>query len=439
MDAAAADLTGLAALLLAAMAAGWALSRAGQPVSPGYLLAGILCGPSVLAFVAHERAIRVAAEASALVLLFIVAIELSVRALRAERRAAITAAGGQIVAALIAMLLVAWLTDITAPAAVTIGFAAALASPSGMTELLNRAGAQRARAARVAVATLIAGTLAFLPMSVIADSIGHGTFGFWALVKALLGIGLVVVIGHLIGGRRRYHLPFSHLAIEHAELSPLAALAYGFAGALVFGLLGLTAALGAFAAGLLLSGSLERGVFASALGPLRAAAKLLFFVAFGALVDLGYVLSHLFTILLGLIALVSARLIAGTALLHFAGAPWPRAFAAAAALWPAGETSFLLIVGAFSVYSLSIDEAKFALALIAATVLLSPAALAAARRLRTNAEDVADWRDLIRLTLGGTPPHRPAAPDTLEEIGAQVREAVRAAETPPPYRSEPHA
>src|SRR5258706_4705967 len=126
MDAAA-DFTGLAALLLAALVAGWGLSRARQPVSPGYLLAGIICGPSVLGLIANERSIRLVAEGAALVLLFIVGVELSVRALRVERRAALTALAGQIAIALFVMLVVAALTDITFAGAVTLGFTAALA------------------------------------------------------------------------------------------------------------------------------------------------------------------------------------------------------------------------------------------------------------------------------------------------------------------------
>ena len=112
MDAAA-DLTGLAALLLAALLAGWALSRLGQPVSPGYMLAGVICGPSIFGFIASERSIRLAAEGGALVLLFIVGVELSVRALRSDKRTAIAVVIGQIAIALVAMLLVAALTDTT--------------------------------------------------------------------------------------------------------------------------------------------------------------------------------------------------------------------------------------------------------------------------------------------------------------------------------------
>ena len=438
MDAAA-DLTGLAALLLAALLAGWALSRAGEPVSPGYMLAGIVCGPSVFGFIANERSIRLAAEGGALVLLFIVGVELSVRALRAEKRTAIAVVIGQIAIALLAMLIVAALTDITLAGAVTIGFAVALASPAGMTEIFDRAGIRRARAARAAVAILIAGTLAFLPMSIVVDSVGAGGFGLWALVKTAFGICLIVVIAYLLGRRRRYHVPLAHLATEHAEISPIAALAYGLAGTIVFGVLGLTGAVGAFAAGLLLSGSRERGVFASSLAPLRAAAKLIFFAAFGALVDVGYVFSHLFTFALGLVAISVARFAATTWLMQFAGAPLPRAFASSAALWPSGETSFLLVVGAFSTYALGADEAKLALALIAATVLTSPVTLAMVRRVRASV-DIADWRSLGAVVIGGSPQPKPAAAN-IADIGAQVREAAGLYGDPAPRQRppDPHA
>jgi Kef-type K+ transport system membrane component KefB len=286
---------------------------------------------------------------------------------------------------------------------------------------------------------LIAGTLAFLPMSIVADSVGAGGFGPWALLKTAFGIFLIVVIAYLLGRRRRYHVPLAHLATEHAEISPIAALAYGLAGTIVFGVLGLTGALGAFVVGLLLSGSLERGVFASSLAPLRAAAKLIFFAAFGALVDIDYVFSHLLTIALGLLAIILARLAATTWLMQFAGAPLPRAFVSSAALWPAGETSFLLVVGAFSTYALGVDEAKFAMALIAATILTSPVALAMTRRVRASV-DLADWRSLGTVILGRSPQPAPAAAN-MTDIGAQVREAAGLYGDPaPPQRPpDPHA
>jgi hypothetical protein len=142
---------------------------------------------------------------------------------------------------------------------------------------------------------------------------------------------------------------------------------------------------------------------------------------------------------LGLLAIILARLAATTWLMQFAGAPLPRAFVSSAALWPAGETSFLLVVGAFSTYALGVDEAKFAMALIAATILTSPVALAMTRRVRASV-DLADWRSLGTVILGRSPQPAPAAAN-MTDIGAQVREAAGLYGDPaPPQRPpDPHA
>jgi CPA2 family monovalent cation:H+ antiporter-2 len=76
------DLTGLAIVVLTALACGMVMARLRQPALVGYLLAGVLLGPTALGLVVNRGQIAVLAELGVLLLLFVVGMELSVRSLK---------------------------------------------------------------------------------------------------------------------------------------------------------------------------------------------------------------------------------------------------------------------------------------------------------------------------------------------------------------------
>ncbi|PIW29181.1 MAG: cation/H(+) antiporter, partial [Rhodospirillales bacterium CG15_BIG_FIL_POST_REV_8_21_14_020_66_15] len=83
------DLTGIAIVVLSALLCGMLMSRLRQPAIVGYILAGVILGPSVLGVVKDHGALELLAEMGVLLLLFVVGLELSLRSFRRMWRLAV--------------------------------------------------------------------------------------------------------------------------------------------------------------------------------------------------------------------------------------------------------------------------------------------------------------------------------------------------------------
>ena len=99
------ELTGLAVAAAAATLCGMAMARLNQPAIVGYILAGVLLGPSGLGLVGDRGQIEALAELGVLLLLYIIGMELSVRSFRRMWRIAVFSTGLQITVSLVAMLI----------------------------------------------------------------------------------------------------------------------------------------------------------------------------------------------------------------------------------------------------------------------------------------------------------------------------------------------
>ena len=135
------NLTGIAVVVLAALVCGMAMERLRQPALVGYILAGVLLGPSALAVVESREQIDVLAELGVLMLLFIVGMELSLRSFRKIWGFALLVTGFQICASVGVMLLLSMAFGWSTGLAVLLGFVVALSS----TAVAIRRGPTRRR------------------------------------------------------------------------------------------------------------------------------------------------------------------------------------------------------------------------------------------------------------------------------------------------------
>ena len=166
------ELTKIALVALVAFIFGLVLARYRQPPIVGYILAGILLGPSGLGLVASREAVSVLAELGVLLLLFLIGMELSIRAFRAYIRIALTAVALQVGISLLFMVVCSQLFGFSLKLSILLGFVVALSSTAVAIKTMEEIGELKTRAGRVAVAILIAQDLAFLPMLLIVEHLG---------------------------------------------------------------------------------------------------------------------------------------------------------------------------------------------------------------------------------------------------------------------------
>ena len=333
-------------LVAAAALVAYASQRVGLVPIVGFLLAGVAIGPNALGLVTDPELIDAAAEVGVLLLLFTIGIEFSLDKLARIKRLIFVGGGIQVglVTAIVTGLMVAFGQDWRV--GVFTGFLAALSSTAIVTKLLGDRGETNTPAGQGAVGLLIFQDLAIIVMVLLVPALGGaaggeavGALGLaWALTKAALIIVFVLVVA-----RRVLPPLLEHVARTCSpELFLLTIIAVCFGTALLVGLAGVSIALGAFLAGLVVSQSRFSEHAMSEILPLQILFSATFFVSIGLLLDVPYMLANL-PLVLGIIAAVLAIKL-GTTFVAVRAVGRTTPIAAASALWLAqvGEFSFVL-------------------------------------------------------------------------------------------------
>lgn len=394
------ELTGIAFVAVGALVCGIVVTRFRQPAVIGYIFAGVLLGPSGLAFVENRDQISVLAELGVLMLLFLIGMELSLRGFAKVWRVAMMTTALQIAISVGIVLLLAQLFAWPLALTLLIGFAVSLSSTAVAIKILEDINELRTDAGRTAVGVLIAQDLAVVPMLLIIDGLAEdGAIDLLTAAKIFIAVAFLALLIRFLSGRRRIRLPFSRAIGGNADLTPLTALAYCFAAAAASGFMGLSPAYGAFLAGLLIGNSTERAAVHSATQPIQSVLLMVFFLSIGLLIDLAYIWENLGTVLSLLLVVVVLKSVMNVGVLHLLGEPWQRSFLAGVVLAQIGEFSFVILAAGASVGIVDSDGYRLFVALIALNLTLSPLWLNAARRLH-------------RLALSGVP----TLSELLEEL-----------------------
>jgi len=442
-----ADLISLAAVILVALVCGLVFTRLRQPALVGYLLSGIVLGPSGFGLVAARDQVTFLAELGVLLLLFLVGMELSLRSFRAILGVALAAAGLQIVCATGIMWLFAAGLDWPLGVATLLGFAVALSSTAVAVKMLEDLNILRTQVGQLTVAILIAQDLAIVPMMLIlglfADTGGGWTDG---LIKIGLSVVLLGLLVWYLSRRSKVDLPFSGALARSPELRPLYGLTLCFGAATVTGLLGLSAAYGAFLAGLMVGNSTARRSLMRGVQSVQSILIMVFFLSVGLLIDLTYVWNNIGTVLLILFIVTVVKSAFNIGILMLLREPWPHAFISGVMLAQVGEFSFLLGSVGLSAGLIDADGYQLVVTITAFTLIITPLWLATARRLlRIAVARAATMQEMIaRLKEGGmramwaTTRARPM-PDVLAQriFGRPRRRSVREMLEPNPAKELP--
>lgn len=385
------DLTGIALVVVAALLCGLGMERLKQPAILGYMVAGVLLGPSALGLVHDQGQIGVLAELGVLMLLFVIGMELSLRIFKRIWRLAAAAAGLQIGASLGVFWLLAFVFGWPTPMAVLMGFVVAMSSTAVAIKILQDAGEIKTRAGRIAVAVLIAQDMAVVPMMLTIGVMGRGGFDWMSAVSLSGAVALLGGLVWYLSRGRKLVLPIPKiLNTKREELGALVAIALCFGAAAISGLLGLSAAYGAFIAGLVIGNSnLKKQVFAE-VKPIQSVLMMVFFLSIGLLIDLNYVWANLGAVLAILFMVTVFKTVLNVGIVRVLGQPWPVAVVSGIALAQIGEFSFLLAGVAVVSGVIPPETSRLVVAVTVLSLLMSPLWTLTARRLHGFAAEGMD-------------------------------------------------
>ena len=392
--------TDIILLVVAAFGCGLLLQRLGQPLILGYILAGVVLGPHTGGLtVSNIHEIERLAEIGVALLLFALGLEFSLKDLRPVKRIALIGTPIQIAATIGLGFGIGRVMGWGWRQSLWLGALISLSSTMVILKTLMNQGRIGTLSSKVMIGMLIVQDLAVIPMMIILPQLNNPGVGLPALgLAALKAAGFIV--GMVLLGTRLLPRLMTHIArLGSRELFLLAITAIGLGVGYATHLAGLSFALGAFVAGMVLSESDYGHQALSDIIPLRDLFGLLFFASVGMLLDPVFLRDHLVQV----VALVLAVGI-GKGLIF---ALISRVFrygnviplAAGLGLFQVGEFSFVL--ARLGVSTGSIDDDLYSLVLTVAilTMALTPLVSGQTARLYSLGKRLFRWEPLETLNI----------------------------------------
>ena len=384
------NLTAIAIVFSVALLCGLLLMRFKQPAIIGYIVAGVILGPSGFQIIEETEAAKTLAELGVLLLLFLIGMELSLRAFKTVYKLASVIVLVQVVFSILVTSIIGISMSWDWQQGILLGFVLAVSSTAVTVKVLADRGELRTHFGRITVGILIAQDLAVVAMLLVIEALNpNKQFDLWIIPKTIGAIIFVITIVRFLSKRERIRLP---LALRQAfgadrEVVPIAALAFCGVCATTSGLIGLSTAFGSFLAGLIVGNSSERQIVLRSTRPIQSVLLVVFFLSVGLLIDVGFFFENLGTLIVVFILATIAKGLINIIAVRIAGQPWEQSVLVGVTIGQIGEFAFVIASVGFTVNAIDSEGYKIAVAVIALSLMLGPAWVVLERRLRA-AEDL---------------------------------------------------
>ncbi|MDP6037142.1 MAG: cation:proton antiporter, partial [Candidatus Latescibacteria bacterium] len=313
------------------------------PAVVGFLLTGILVGPYGFGLVKAVHEVEVLAEIGIVLLLFTIGIEFSFERLLQIRKSVLMGGSLQVLLTFLATLFISKRFGQAFGEAVFIGFLVALSSTAIVLKLIQERAEVDSPHGRTTLGILIFQDIIIVPMILVTPLLAGATGNLVETLFVLLGKGIGIILLVMISAKWIVPRVLYQIArTRNQEVFLLSVVVIGLGVAWLTSMAGLSLALGAFLAGLIIS---ESEYSHQALGnilPFRDVFTSFFFVSIGMLLDVGFLFQQPVTIVLialGVLVLKSSIAFFVTVLL---GLPFRTAILVGMALSQVGEFSFIL-------------------------------------------------------------------------------------------------
>jgi CPA2 family monovalent cation:H+ antiporter-2 len=381
-----ANLLTLLLLLSAAVAAVSLARRLKLPSMLAYLLIGIALGPRGLAVLAETGAVSEVAEFGVVFLMFSIGLEFSLKRLQAMQKLVFGLGLGQMAITAVVTGAITWFGYGQGwKSGIAIGLAVAMSSTAIVARMLSESFDLHSRSGRQTMGVLLFQDLAVVPCLILLPALaGPGEDLVRAMLVAAAQAAAVLVLLVWLGQKylgRLFDSVARHRSDELLVLSTLwivVGLSYLTASS------GLSLALGAFVGGMLISETIYRHQVEADIRPFRDILLGLFFVTIGMMLDLGFVLAHLNSLVFAVLLLVLGK--AGVVLLvtGVARTPLVTALRTAAQLAQAGEFGLVLVELAHELHLISLLVFQITLSAMLISMFVAPFLIRRAARLSVD-------------------------------------------------------
>ena len=381
------------------------------PSVVGFLATGVLIGPHALGLIEEVESVRRLAEVGVVLLLFAIGLELSLARIVEMGTLILRAGLIQVVGTMLLTAAVALAFDIEGPTAITLGALAALSSTAIVLKVYKDRGGLDSPDGRVVVGVLVFQDLAIVPLVLLLQLLGRSDEALGTAAGGVV-LSLLVITVMVVAGRVAIPWALARLVdLRNREIFTLGIMFIGLSAAFLTASLGLSLALGAFLAGLVISES-EFGVQAlSDVLPFRDTFSGIFFTSVGMLLDIRYVTDNFAAVVLVTVGIMGIKAIVATGATLALRRTLQVSLTTGIALAQVGEFSFVLASVAQPLGLLPPSLNQLFLAAAVLSMLVTPFGIAAARPLATAAA-----KRLHRRTDSGSA----LDPDEVENLSDHV-------------------
>ena len=373
------------------------LGRLRVPSIAGYIIAGVLVGPGALGIVNDVHEVEILAEVGVVLLMFGIGLELSVDRVRRLLRAVLLGGALQVGVTVLGVIAIGRLFDVPFEQSVFLGFVVAVSSTAIVLRGLSSRGEIDAPHGRLAVGILIFQDFSVVPMMLALPFLA-GTGGARGAALQTLGVAVAILGGTLLVAR--FLAPIVLRAASRTRqrdvfVLSVAVICLGVAW--LASRAGVSVALGAFLAGLVVSGSEFRHQALSDLIPLREVLASVFFVSVGMLLDTTEVMGRTGSILLLLLAILAGKFTVVFLASSLMRLPLRVSVLTAVALCQVGEFSFILLRGGRDVGLVSGELLETMLVAVILSMLVTPFLLRLGPRLAAGVGRITPLTRLLQV------------------------------------------
>ncbi|MBU1368669.1 MAG: cation:proton antiporter [Bacteroidetes bacterium] len=317
--------------------------RLKMPSILGFLLTGIIAGPHGLSLVKASHEVEILAEMGIIFLLFVIGIEFSLKGLARIKNTVMIGGSLQVGGTILLTYLVAKLFGLPDSQAIFLGFLLSLSSTAIVLKMLQEQGKMGSQQGRIALGVLIFQDIIVVPMILVTPLLaGNGgdllTTIIWLIAKFVFVLGFLFLMA-------RYVVPKilqKVIATRSRELFILTIVVMIFATAWLTSSVGLSLALGAFFAGLIISESDYSHQATANILPFKEIFISFFFVSIGMLLDLQHFANFYGVLLLMTLGVIVMKMVVIFLMVLINKYPLKTAFISAFTIFQVGEFAFLL-------------------------------------------------------------------------------------------------
>ena len=364
-------------LLLTVVATVMVFRRLRLPPMLGYVLVGMVIGPRALGWMPDNETTRQLAEFGIVFLMFSIGLEFSLPQLSAMRRTVFGLGGAQVVLTILAVLGITVGLGVDWRSGLTLGGIIAMSSTAIVAKLLMERVELQSAHGRLVMGVLLFQDLAVVPLLILLPALAQES-GQLLPTLGLATLKAMAILSVLLWFGRRLMREFFHLVAQQksSEIFVLNVLLITLGLAWVTELAGLSMALGAFVAGVLISETEYRYQVEDYIKPFRDVLLGLFFVTIGMRLDPGALLHNVHWVALVLLGIVVLKFVIVWALARAFGHTATVATRSALTLANAGEFGFVLLAQAGVLNLLSGHGQQIILAAMLISMLTAPLVIA---------------------------------------------------------------